>query len=84
MKWSVTTDEKQTIFVETIMGKKKEEKPKKKSGFSLDNYKTHQGERGSIEQWQEAVRQAFLLEPDATMESIEAKLTKLGYRKIVL
>jgi len=63
---------------------KKDEKPKKKSSFSLDKYKTHEGERGSVDQWQEAVRQAFLLEPTATIEEIEEKLTKLGMRKITL
>ena len=63
---------------------KKTDDTKKKSGFSLDKYKTHDGERGSIGQWQEAVRQALLLEPTATMDEIEAKLTKLGIRKITL
>lgn len=60
--------------------KKKGEKSK--SNFSLDKYKTHSGEKGSPEQWKEAVRQALLLEPTATMEEIEARLTKLGMRKI--
>ena len=64
--------------------KKKGEDKKKKSGFSLDKYKTHDGERGSVEQWQEAVRQALLLEPTATVEEIEEKLTKLGIRKILV
>ena len=68
------------------MADKKKKSPP--SSFSLDNYKTHStGQRGSPEQWTQAVRQALMLEnPDATSEEIESKvrerLTKVGVRKI--
>lgn len=56
---------------------------KKKSSFDLNKYKTHDGERGDIDKWQEAARMAFLLEnPEATKEEIEEKLTKLGKRRL--
>lgn len=55
---------------------------KNKSKFNLDNYKTHDGERGSTEKWREAIRQALLENPEMTKEEIEKKLTKLGIRKI--
>lgn len=59
----------------------KKEKEKKK----LPDYKTHGGPKGSPAQWEEAARQALMLEnPKATMEEIEIKLTKLGMRKIQL
>ena len=54
----------------------------KKSTFSLDKYKTHEGTRGSPDIWREAVRQALLAHPELTVEEIEKKLTKLGIRKI--
>jgi len=55
---------------------------KKKSNFSLDKYKTHDGKRGSPDQWRDAVRQVLLEDPGLTMEEVEKKLTKLGIRKI--
>jgi hypothetical protein len=62
---------------------------KKKNEF-LDKYKTHDGEQGDIEKWQEAARKAFItktkllieLENSATKEEIEEKLTKIGRRKL--
>lgn len=63
----------------------------KKPTFSLDNYKTHDGERGSPDKWRDAMRlaliddpeaQAILDDPDATKDEIKKKLTKLGHRKI--
>lgn len=55
---------------------------KKKSSFDLNKYKTHEGPMGSPDQWREAVKQALLLDPTATVEEVEIKLTKLGMRKI--
>lgn len=59
------------------------DKPKK-SGFSLDNYKTHNGPQGSTEQWKEAMRKALMLEnPQDTAAEIEIKLTRM-IRKITV
>ena len=57
-------------------------KATEKKKFDLNKYKTHQGPQGSPEQWREAVKQALLVDPTATVEEIEAKLTKFGMRKI--
>ena len=62
-------------------------KEKKKSSFSLDKYKTHNGEFGNPDTWIDTMRQALMLEdPKATREEIETKLkdklTKTGARKI--
>lgn len=62
----------------------KKKSSEKKSNFSLDKYKTHSGDPGSPDQWKEAVRQALLLDPTATPEEIEKKLTGLGMRKIII
>lgn len=56
---------------------------KKKSSFDLGKYKTHDGKLGDVEQWLDAARRAFMLEnPEATLEEIEDKLTKIGNRRI--
>jgi hypothetical protein len=59
------------------MSRKKKEK---KSGFSLDKYKTHDGVQGSPNQWIKAVKQALVVGDDSADNdddvSAEDKLTK--------
>lgn len=65
------------------MARKSSDKPKK-AGFSLDNYKTHDGAKGSTEQWKDAMRKALMLEnPQDTAAEIEIKLTRM-IRKITV